>query len=229
MREDRMRLNHVAMKLLRDGFEYARDCARPAEDFAVEIEYLMQAGLSCSDLRWLVCKGILVHLCEHTQMDSPRRVFSSPCQLSFSPSSCFVLTSQGYTRLDSRERHCESEGIRDFDPLELKPCSVDELPNLQPQALTPVWDRQVRELRLNGTVVKRFRVQSPNQETILSAFQEDDWAARIDDPLSCKPEIDPKRRLHDTIRNLNRNQLTNVLQFSGDGTGSGVLWKIRAS
>jgi len=35
----------------------------------------------------------------------------------------------------------------------------------------------------------------------------------------------PRRRLHDTIKSLNRNQTKDVLRFKGDGTGEGILWE----
>ena len=34
-----------------------------------------------------------------------------------------------------------------------------------------------------------------------------------------------KRRLHDTIRSLNRNQKEGRLRFKGDGTGEGIVWE----
>ena len=48
---------------------------------------------------------------------------------------------------------------------------------------------------------------------------------RIDDPLPLKAAIDPKRRLHDTINSLNRNQRGRRLRFLGDGSGQAVCWE----
>jgi hypothetical protein len=89
----------------------------------------------------------------------------------------------------------------------------------------PHWDADLRELRVNGDLVKRFKLPCPNQELVLAAFEEDRWPPRIDDPLPPAPNRDPKRRLHDTINSLNRNQKTPLMRFLGDGTGQGVLWK----
>ena len=36
---------------------------------------------------------------------------------------------------------------------------------------------------------------------------------------------DPKQRLHDTIKCLNRRQLNCLIQFGGDGTSEGVIWR----
>jgi hypothetical protein len=77
---------------------------------------------------------------------------------------------------------------------------------------------------LGGKLVKRFRVPSPNQERILAAFEEEGWPPRIDDPLPPHPEQEPKRRLRDTIKSLNRHQINRLLHLTGDGTGQGVRW-----
>lgn len=76
--------------------------------------------------------------------------------------------------------------------------------------------------------MKQYRVPSPTQEIILTVFEEEGWPARIDDPLPPDPEVPPKRRLHETIWRLNRNQRARLIHFSGDGTGQGVLWELVA-
>ena len=91
---------------------------------------------------------------------------------------------------------------------------------------TPCWDRQLRELRMGDVVVKRFRWPAENQEQVLDAFQEQEWPSHIDDPLKHDPKICPKRRLHDTLKCLNRKQINEVIKFRGDGTGQGVLLEI---
>jgi hypothetical protein len=54
----------------------------------------------------------------------------------------------------------------------------------------------------------------------------EDWPAKIDDPLPRSPEIDPQRRLHDTINSLNRNQPRRLVHFGADGLGRGVRWRL---
>ena len=89
----------------------------------------------------------------------------------------------------------------------------------------PRWDRERRELTVNGCVVKHFKWTAVNQEAILSAFEEEDWPYRIDDPLSPQPGQDSKRRLGDTIKCLNRKQKEALIHFRGDGTGEGIVWE----
>ena len=91
---------------------------------------------------------------------------------------------------------------------------------------SPTWDPDLRELRVGELVVKRFRQPASNQVTVLTSFEELYWPRRIDDPLSGNSEVEPKRRLRDTVFALNRNHVTaNVLAFEADGTGTGIIWK----
>ena len=89
----------------------------------------------------------------------------------------------------------------------------------------PLWDAARQELRVGDSLVKQFRLPAPNQGRILMAFEEEGWPSRIDDPLPPQPDLDPKRRLHDTIKSLNRNQKHRLLRFKGDGQGLGILWE----
>jgi len=91
--------------------------------------------------------------------------------------------------------------------------------------LLPEWHVDVRELRVGEVLVKAFHRPAPRQETVLSAFQEQHWAARIDDPLPRETDRDAKLCLHDTINHLNRNLLKPLIHFFGDGTGRGIRWK----
>jgi hypothetical protein len=96
---------------------------------------------------------------------------------------------------------------------------------LQP-LLVPKWDAQRHELFFHDQIVKRFRWPAENQEAVLNAFEEEGWPSRIDDPIPQQSEMDPKRRLADTIKCLNRNHHSAILRFRGDGTGEGVLWDL---
>jgi hypothetical protein len=89
----------------------------------------------------------------------------------------------------------------------------------------PRWDHQRRQLRLGPEIVKEFKLPSPNQETVLMAFEEEGWPPRIDDPLPPQPQLDPRRRLHDTIKALNRKQRQGLIRFRGDGSGEGIRWE----
>ena len=65
-----------------------------------------------------------------------------------------------------------------------------------------------------------------NQEIVLAVFEEEGWPPRIDDPLPWKSDIDPQRRLHDTINSLNRRQRQRLVHFSADGLAQGIRWEL---
>ena len=83
-----------------------------------------------------------------------------------------------------------------------------------------------RILLVGQIVVKHFKVPAGNQELILQSFQEQRWCEMLDDPLPPTPGVDAKRRLHDCINRLNRNQKQRLLHFFGDGTGCRIGWNL---
>lgn len=92
----------------------------------------------------------------------------------------------------------------------------------------PYWEALCRRLWLGGILLKEFQQPSQNQTRLLDVFQEQGWDAHIDDPLPLAPwekEEDAKRRLHNTIKNLNRGLPRGTIRFRGDGTGQGVRWQ----
>ncbi|MDA7924300.1 hypothetical protein N9B60_02775 [Mariniblastus sp.] len=104
--------------------------------------------------------------------------------------------------------------------------SNDATQRINTTAPQPVWDRARRELRLGNKLIKRFKWPAENQERVLDAFEDNGWPTHISDPLEAHDSICPKRRLHDTIKCLNRKQINGLIKFRGDGTGLGVLLQI---
>jgi len=203
-----------ALAVLLEAHELALDSERDAWDFAVEMGMLREQGLNNSTGRWLICKGYVAHAEDVTLRGMSRRVFEHHGGLNFSPRQCFVLTPAGVafaTRILKRAAPAAPRTL---------------LAQQGPPA--PVWDMDRHELSWCGRLVKCFKLPAPNQETILSVFQEEGWPARVDDPLSSCDEQDPKQRLHDTIKSLNRNQRNRLIRFRGDGTGEGVCWEAAA-
>ncbi|MEI8375811.1 MAG: hypothetical protein WCJ35_23560 [Planctomycetota bacterium] len=92
-------------------------------------------------------------------------------------------------------------------------------------ALVPQWDAESRVLFLGEQIVKRYKRPSPNQDRVLSAFEEEGWPSHVYDPLPPKEKVAGKQCLHATIDWLNRNQENKLLRFRGDGTGEGICWE----
>jgi hypothetical protein len=87
------------------------------------------------------------------------------------------------------------------------------------------YDVDLFELWVHGILIKRLDIRATNQLRILAAFQEDDWARRIDDPLPPNGG-DDKARLRTTIHCLNGCQKSPQIHFFADGTGQGVRWEL---
>jgi len=221
-----------ALAQLAEAHGYARDAQRDVWDFAVEIATLYASGLTPSDLRWLVCKGYAEHAREVTQPGEDGRAFRPTGSLTFTKRTCCVLTQKGLSFLEGMGSDGTSGDswvgrVDSPSPATGEPSANGRNDGrlVRPKR-RPVWDAQHRELRLAGLLVKRFRWRAPNQETLLAVFEEEEWPPRIDDPLPRMPEQDPRRRLHDTIKCLNRNQEHHLIRFHGDGTGEGVVWEL---
>jgi len=207
------------LEKLLEAYRYAEDVGRDVWDFAVEIRVLRDAGLTHSDLRWLVCKDYVSHRVELRRPDEDERTFRDGSELKFHKRSCFVLTPAGAAFAD--EQGALSAG--DGRPKHSLGHTQDG--DGHPNGLVPEWDAARHELRVGGELVKQFKLPSPCQETILTAFQEEGWPPRIDDPLPPKAELDPRERLHNTIKALNRHQKQRLLKIKGDGTGEGIMWE----
>ncbi|MEI8375715.1 MAG: hypothetical protein WCJ35_23075 [Planctomycetota bacterium] len=218
------------------ALDYAQDLDCPLWDFAVEIERLLALGMTTSDLRWLIKRGYLSHAREVTASQDQDRHFDPPEQnLAFAKNTCFVLTEAGQAVL-ARNPSQVNPAVEEM------PVAVDQdhgglMADLQRDTLscelalrhpaaTPSWDGESRIFLVGEYLIKRFRVPSPNQEAVLSAFQEEGWPTVIDDPLPPVPDTPPKQRLRDTIKGLNLRQATRMIHFRGDGTGQRVLWEL---
>ena len=197
---------------LSDALDLAIDAECNPWEFALEVDFFERLGVRNSQLRWMMRKGFIEHGRETTEAGSDRRMFAHSRTLCLSAASCFVLTEQGVLLANTLRNNASATTTKP----ESKIPSVD--------LDRPAWNTDLRDLSFNGRVIKRYKVPSPNQQSVLSAFEEEMWPCRVDDPLFPHPEIDPKRRLHDTIKSLNRHQLVPLLRFYGDGTGEGVRW-----
>ncbi|MEM8679180.1 MAG: hypothetical protein AAGF97_07510, partial [Planctomycetota bacterium] len=209
-----------ALEKLQIGAQYAADIRSAPWEFAVHLCELRDAGLDHNDLLWLVRKGIVEQRTEMTLPGDVERSFRGiPC-VSFGPRTCFVLTPAG--AVSAREAMARDVEV---DQASVITDLVHVVENGRNGRQLPSWDQEARKLRFNGFVIKHFRRQALNQEAVLGVFEEESWPERIDDPLPPGPGIDPKRRLADTIKCLNRGQARKLLQFRGDGTGEGVIWE----
>ena len=214
-----------ALRLLLEAHECAAEVARHTWDFAVEIRSLRKVGMTNSLLRWLVCKGHLLHADESNPQESQTRAFQVRNELAFSRRTCFVLSEQGLTFV--RQALPGDASVTNLIETHPSPNGQKAATAAEPEVVEqslPRWDSDRQELRLGKHLIKRFKLPAPNQEIILAAFEEEGWPVRIDDPIPQRRDQEPKRRLHDTIMALNRHRKKYLIRFTGDGSGQGVRW-----
>jgi hypothetical protein len=154
---------------------------------------------------------------EEASLDSNRRVFRHPVNLALSEQSCFVLTAAGYDFARRQRSILEKSHSKNEDQPGLA------LPRGN-QQVVPWWDGHQHTLLWKGKVVKHFKSDAPYQEGILAAFQRVQWARFISIHFPEDRGVNSKERLHDTIKNLNRNVRPH-LRFHQEGSGSRVSWE----
>lgn len=204
-----------ALLLLREAAEAARKEGLEIWQFAVEIDQLRALGLSHTDLRCLLCWDYLEHARERTTTSTSERFFQPLHALVLPKQTCFVLTLKGREVVAKPEDEKKVDVARAAKEPTLRMGSVPEVPR---------WDGEAGQLWWEEHLIKAFHRPAVNQELVLAALQEEGWPPRIDDPLPPTGDIDPKVRLRDTIKALNRHHLHRILHFGGDGKGQGVRW-----
>jgi hypothetical protein len=212
----------AAFVALLEALEYSQDLGANAWDFAVEIASLRSLELANSDLRWVVARGLAEHVVEITPVYDATRTFRHCERALFGKRSCFVLTPSGEAL--ARELRGDSESDADHGEL-LFARQSDRDCKAPLRSRVPDWDCDRHELCIASVVVKRFTIPSLDAESVLTAFEEQSWPARIDDPLPPWDESAQTTRLQEAIHRLNRGQNRPGIRFLGDDTGRGVLWE----
>jgi hypothetical protein len=199
----------TALRILLRADNLAHDSGCDPLEFAVELEEFHHPGVSLSILRWLVRTGQVQHVIDVTSRNAKRRSFRAAPNLCLDNQSCFALTRNGM----KFARMVLGNAIAGGDQASDRPAT--ELPR---------WDFSCNTLFLGSAVVKRFKQGACNQQLILAEFQRLGWPPRIDDPLPLSNGHNPKQKLRDTIKRLNRAQVHRLVHFFG--TNRGIGWEI---
>jgi hypothetical protein len=208
-----------AIEYLLEARHAARNLGLDAWEFAVDLHGLRAAGITDSEVRWALVMRYVEQRVEVTTLGDTDRSFRDVANLQLTEKSCFVLTAAGEEFAKKAALGVRPHVFR-RSPEEV----VCRFP-VGGLGLGPQWDSDCRVLRVGEATVKEYKVPAANQELILATFEELRWPPTIDDPLPPREGLDPKRRLHDTINSLNRNQQRCLLKFRGKGDGQGVSWE----
>ncbi len=206
----------LAVTRLYQAARLAADCQCERQEFSVSWDELSQMDLRREELKWLLLKNVVKESMPVLDPNSPK---SHPKRhADFTSDAMFMIADLGSELVE--------QCLTDAKLRQSADGQSSQTSSAQPE-LKPSWDDQRHELHCAGKVVKKFKWRAANQETILATFEEEGWPAHIDDPLPQEPNIDPKRRLADAIKSLNRHQKASLVRFCGDGTGQGVLWELK--
>src|SRR5262249_7898670 len=162
--------------------------------------------------------GYVAHACEVTRTKHNKRVFRHSRQLNFTESTCFILSESGISFARNLCTYNFARSILAATCAHLDQTSYGP----EPPPTKPKWDPHRHGLTLGGKLIKRVRLPAFNQKAILAAFEEEGWPFRIDDPLPPRCGVHAKERLHQAIKNLNKNQKHRLIRFNGDGSGQGI-------
>ncbi|MEX2113733.1 MAG: hypothetical protein WD845_11140 [Pirellulales bacterium] len=228
----------AALAILLEGLGYAEDLKTESWEFAVELSSLRRLRLSNNDLRWLLARGMIEHAVEVAGNGGSGRTFRKRARAVFGKRSCFILTGAGATL--ARELRGATDSIARTIAIALPQNGISPSVDSADAAPadrwasghasggstpTPRWDRDRHELRFGLQLVKRFTLPSPDQESVLAAFEEQHWPARIDDPWLSARSASEQARLLATIQRLNQGQRLSLIRFGCDG-GRSVLWQL---
>ena len=187
--------------------------------YPVKASQLCEAGAAPHILTWLMYHDYAEHLQLPPEGPIPGASANPLHSLTAAESSGFVMTEKGMAfagqfLADALLPLQEDDRQKAWDCLILG-------------RFLPRYDRENRLFLWGQHVLKCFRQCSGNQELILCSAEELGWPTWLDDPLLLTKGKNPKVRLHDTIKDLNRRQQPYLVHFKGDGTGRRVGWEYR--
>ena len=170
----------------------------------MDLQELRYAGVAGCDLRALVRLHYVDHALDLTRDHSQCRVFRPAKNLTFTVRCCFVLTEQGVSHA---RRILRKPRIADHSP---DGSGARSRKRRSRRNRIPRWDASQHTLWLGDVVVKVFPHAALNQDLVLATFERHNWVRRLVDPLPLVAGMNPKRRLHDTIKPRDRSEAEEV-------------------
>jgi hypothetical protein len=211
--DDELRRLVAAYKILLRHHHAAQEQEEQPQSWPLPWQTLRLSGIDDQIFQWLLYQDHAEHFRQLPGSQPPHRFEESP---RLHAESCLVLTDSG-ERFGIELLTAYEPG----DPDQIEAVGKEFrlgrfIPHYADRTLT--WGRKV---------VKAYAQSSSNQDLVLRAAEELGWPPYFDDPLPRVLGMNPKVRLHDTIKSLNRYQKTAILHFQGDGTGTRIGWNFR--
>ncbi len=186
---------------------------------AVPLSRLRGLGMGETAVLWMMYQAHLDHLLPAPGRKGGRGVLRRAESLHFLPASSFLLTEAG--------AEFAADLLADAGRRGARKVVEDRWGRGLIGRLVPRYNKEERVFSWGAHLLKCFRQPAGNQELILAAAEELGWPEWFDDPLPRAPGTNPKRRLHDTIQDLNRRQRIYLVHFKGEGNGTGIGWEYR--
>ena len=214
-----------ALELLEQGRRLALDVSCDPVEFGIGLDQFHRFDVPDMLITWFLRKGY-VKACTPGEGNKQTGGHEATVVEVENQSTVYLLTESGIRLAHSVLSADSSSLLGAPTSLGIAGRTMElELQHGGVEVVKPEWDIVRRELWYSGKLIKRYKLPSMNQETILTAFQEERWTLRIDDPLPQHAKLNPHVRLGNTIKALNRHQKNPLLRFRGDGTGEGVIWE----
>jgi hypothetical protein len=205
----------LGLTILRKAFNCAVQLNVSPWQFAVPAVSLRAQGLDETDLRFLCASGLAESGVEEMTPDSREREFRPLANLAMPESACLIATPQGL--------ECSLGGPGSPEHVIVNGRPHAPAPDAAPQ--TPSWIRKTGKLWWGNRVIKSLRRHAKRQRLVLAAFEEAGWPRRIDDPLPRDAGVNPKERLRQTVRHLNKRNAFRAIEFRVDEDYRGIHWE----
>jgi hypothetical protein len=95
-------------------------------------------------------------------------------------------------------------------------------PGQEVPADVPHWEGGARKLTYRRHCVKQFARQAPGQFRVLKAFEDNHWAALIENPFGSDRAAG--KLLNSAVKGLNRRLKNSLLRFEVEDKGKRVRW-----
>lgn len=227
----------VALKLLKQALDDARDVRRDRWQFAIRKETLLDAGATVNDLRWLISCRLVEEAREITGPSDPCRVFGGVVDLALHNGACFVLSHGGRVFV---RRHLEGRAARKRKSRRRRRAlrrhdaqrasSACNSHGNTPPAEAPrlEWRPAEGELHFRGELAwRRGRKVARFEELLLERFTTVNGGCSVANPFG--DALEASQQLKETVRRLNKSLLVPTLRFHVHHDGASASWEDRAA